>query len=339
MNGKIHRGIELTMMKLSTMQAVVATLNERWESPLADEILARWEHDEGSAKYLRASANFVFFFKQANQKYILRFNHASERQEAQIQAELDYVNYLADAGLRVAKPVRSAAGNFVETVATAQGIFFAVVFEGLAGEQPEFEALTPAHFTAWGKALGELHTAAQAYLTPGRPTWQDHLTATANLLPAEEQAAQQTLASIREQLAQLAINEQNFGLIHYDFELDNLVWHEEAPGMIDFDDSAWYWFAADIAFALRDLFNDSAAQVDLQHPTFLHFMAGYQAARPIAASELALIPLFLRLHNLVLFAKLHRALTPVSPEGDLPWVPALRSKLATVMQEYRAGFG
>lgn len=56
------------MMKLSTMQAVVATVNTQWESDLADEILRFWEHDDGRAKFWRASTNFVFFFKKLGSK-------------------------------------------------------------------------------------------------------------------------------------------------------------------------------------------------------------------------------------------------------------------------------
>ena len=82
------------MMKLSTMQAVVATLNDQWESDLAEEILGRWEHDAVRAKYWRASANFIFFFKKLGQDCVLRFIHASERSVAVIQAEIEYVNVL-----------------------------------------------------------------------------------------------------------------------------------------------------------------------------------------------------------------------------------------------------
>lgn len=56
------------MMKLSTMQAVVATVNTQWESDLADEILQSWEHDGERAKFWRASTNFVFFFKKLGSK-------------------------------------------------------------------------------------------------------------------------------------------------------------------------------------------------------------------------------------------------------------------------------
>ncbi len=327
------------MMTLRTMQAVVATVDEQWESPLADAILERWAHDETDrAKYWRASANFIFFFKGAGQDAVLRFNHAAERSVAAIRAELAFVNALADRGVRVAKPIPSLAGNEVESVATANGTFHAVAFAALQGEQHEIEALSPAQFVQWGKTLGDLHNAAAEIRITGRPSWRDQLATVAQILPADERLAQRAVEKLQSQFDQLAVDEENFGLIHYDFELDNLIWHGEEIGIIDFDDSLSCWFVADIAFALRDLFDDNANKVNLQDPMLLQFLTGYRSVRAVDDTTLQQIPLFLCLHNLVAYARLHRALTAVDPAGELPWMAALREKLAAKMQSYRAGF-
>lgn len=259
-----------------------------------------------------------------------------------IQAEIDYVNALANQGLRVARPILSTTGNTIESVETTQGLFHATVFEALPGQQRELEDLTPDQLARWGQALGELHNASARYtqhdIQPGRPTWEDHLAFVAEILPAAERAALQALDQLKEQLAQLTINEQTFGLIHYDFELDNILWGGEQPGIIDFDDSAWYWFVADIALALGELFGNNLAEVDLQHQSLLRFIEGYRRVRPIAQEELQQIPLFFQLDQLVTFAKLYRALTPINPAGELLWMEGLRSKLATKMQIYREEF-
>lgn len=60
--------------------------------------------------------------------------------------------------------------------------------------------------------------------------------------------------------------------------------------------------------------------------------------RPMPQTEVEQIPLFLRLQNLVTFARLYRALTPVDPAGELPWMAGLREKLAAKMAFYRAEF-
>jgi len=100
------------MMKLSLMQAVVATLNDTNASPIADAIVAAWAHDRDSARYFRASANFVFVFKHAGQPYSLRFTHADERSAEAIQAELVFLQHLAARGVPVALPIRSLAKSY-----------------------------------------------------------------------------------------------------------------------------------------------------------------------------------------------------------------------------------
>lgn len=326
------------MMTLSTMQEVVGTVNEQWESGLADQILRSWDQTAGSAKYWRASANFVFFFTRGKDDYVLRFNRAEERTETAIQAEIEFLIALSASGIPVANPVRAASGDYVESVSTAHGLFHAVVFEKIEGKPLDSDELTAKQFMRWGQALGELHSASSQITGPERPNWEEHLALVSEILPNNEEAALQVLDVVQRRLSQIPVTQQNFGLIHFDFELDNLVWNGEQWGIFDFDDCARWWFVADIAFALRDLFGDSARRVDLRNESFLQFIDGYRRARPINDNELKLIPLFIRTHNLITFAKLHRALTPINPRGEPTWLAELRGKLVTKMQTYRDEF-
>ena len=54
----------------------------------------------------------------------------------------------------------------------------------------------------------------------------------------------------------------------------------EVPIVVDLDDAAYQWFAADIAFALREVFGDRADTVDLQNETAQLFINGYRTAFP-----------------------------------------------------------
>ena len=217
-----------SMMKLSTMQDVVSTVDDKWESPLADQLVQCWEHDAGRPKYWRASANLIFFFKNHGQDHVLRFNHSGERTAEAVYAELDFVNALAGAGIQVARPVRSLTGHVLESIATARGVFHTVVFEALPGKQFDLEELTAGQIARWGRALGELHNAAAQYAKPGRPRWDEQLAALTTALPAEDHAAQRALARITAALSQLVVTGDNFGLIHFDFEPDNLVWNDDS---------------------------------------------------------------------------------------------------------------
>ena len=324
------------MMKLSLMQAIDVTIADTGESALANQLLTAWLHDPDSARFFRTSANAVFTFTQAGSPYILRFNHDDERSVSYICAEIAYLQHLSNAGVSIARPVQSLAGRYVESMDTSHGCFHSVVFEAVSGQQFEIDELTLDGFRTWGQALGKLHTAAQSYSDAGRPTWHDHVAETVASLPVSEREAHAAIAKLRNHLDALPMNEENFGLIHFDFELDNLIWTEVGLTAIDFDDSAWYWFAADIAFALRDLFDDDATNIDLSHESLQAFVAGYRAEKSLTAEEIALLPLFLKLHHVIGLGTLLRALETKPPTNEPAWAQALRQKLEQVAQRYRA---
>jgi len=64
----------------------------------------------------------------------------------------------------------------------------------------------------------------------------------------------------------------------------------------------------------------------------------YRMAKPLAQAEIARIPLFLATHNLVMFAKLLRALEAGEQPGEPVWRVGLRHKLEAKVQTYRDGF-
>jgi Ser/Thr protein kinase RdoA (MazF antagonist) len=323
------------MMNLSTMGTVVSTLDDDRASPIANEIASRWHHDAGSVRFFRASANFLFTFEHAAAKYMLRFVDAAERSAELIRAELDFVNYLASKRISTPTPVRSAAGNWVETVSTAQGSWNAAVFEHLEGESFELDTLEPAQALRWGETLGKLHAASRGYVAAQRPSWHDHIAFVRSHLGSDVPLTA-ALDKLDKRLSHLPVQDDNFGLIHYDFELDNLIWNRETVGIVDFDDCARYWFAADIAFALRDAFGDSPNAVDLENPIARQFLSGYRSARQIHDADLQFVPLFLALHNLVTISKLQDALKPSDAVVEPEWLIALRTKLQTKINFYRA---
>jgi len=98
-----------------------------------------------------------------------------------------------------------------------------------------------------------------------------------DVIHPDETAVRRELGQIALSLGALPASPATSGLIHFDFELDNLVWRGEAVGILDFDDCAHYWYAADIAFALRDLFDGGA---DLDHRSFREFVGGAMPRTP-----------------------------------------------------------
>lgn len=323
------------MMKLSLMNQVMQTVNDDWSCPFAEPILERWGYDPGSVYYFRGSANFLCLFRREGQRYFLRFNATTERSLAAVEAEVALVDWLHRNGIKVAAPIPAKSGRLVETVTTDLGEFIAVVFEAVPGAHPDLGELGPDGFKAWGAALGRLHSAmkrAPRSVGSHRPTWRDQMDVARQYITPADTDLQAVWQSLIDWAGALPTGPNEYGLIHYDFELDNLLWQDDSITILDFDDCLHSWYVADIAYALRDLFEEG---VDLQSPSFQSFMAGYQEHHSVNPELLAQIPTFLRLHQLCLLGRLSRALN-LGPDQALPdWLQGLNAKLQRRVDAYR----
>ena len=322
------------MMKLTLMKRFFDTVDEEWRSPISDEIAAMWLRGEKTVRVVRASANFVASVDHAEQKYFLRFNHSNERTAEFIEAELRYIRHLSGRGIRANRPVRSLSGRYVESVSTEMGVFHAVLFEAAEGVQRELADLDLDGFERWGRALGEVHEASVGYRDLAIPAWTDKAATVRRILPETEEVILRELEAVEKRLKALQVNDRNYGIIHYDFELDNLLWEDEVVNVIDFDDCARYWFVMDFACALQDLFDEHTGGFDMTEERFAAFLRGYRSVRMMPDDEVALIPLFVRLDHIYVYSRLYRSTLEGPTPGEPQWTTDLRNKLRKVNETY-----
>ncbi|HEY1388838.1 MAG TPA: phosphotransferase, partial [Ktedonobacterales bacterium] len=322
------------MMRLSTLAKVDFTVGDDGSSRVAERMLERWAYDHGSVRFFRSSANFIYRFRQQANMRFLRFADASERSRVAIEAEMAILEAVAGAGITIVTPVVSKHGNAVETVDTEWGTFHAVVFSALEDQQYELDELPESGFQQWGEALGRLHAATSAIAPlPARPTWSDHVTFIQDHLPADSPGLHTEFAELVATISALPASQETNGLIHGDFELDNLVWNGAHVGILDFDDCSRLWYAADVAFALRDLFAEGA---DTGDPRFRAFAEGYRTFFPLSEENVGYVRLFLRFAHLLNYARIVRSMD-LTPGTESPeWLQRLNSKLLHRMAAYRA---
>ncbi len=326
-------------MKLSLMKQFFDSVDKEWRSPIADEIAVRWFRADFHAYCLRASANFAFKVRADGQDYLLRFNHASERDLQYLAAELTYLEHLAAQGIRVNRPLRSLAGNLIESVETPLGVFHCSMFDYLPGDHLELDALDETAIKIWGRALGEMHRASEGLRIDGRPGWQAQIAMIRTLVPTSETLVWQETGAVEERLCKLTVHTANYGLIHFDFELDNLVWSGKEIGIYDLDDCAYSWFVMDVSNALSsELFGDRLECFDFTDPRLVWFLDGYHSVRPLDEQEIKRMPLFLRLDNLIAFARVYRSIADGPVENEPEWTANLRQKLGRELDKLRDSF-
>ena len=179
----------------------------------------------------------------------------------------------------------------------------------------------------WGRSLGEYHNASAGYRDDRIPSWKDHITTIRRVLPASEVVVLRELDSVEASMECLHVDDANYGLVHYDFELDNIRWNDGVPGLMDFDDFVYMWYAADMIIGISELYEDSVDRIDLEDERFQAFLRGYRSVRPLSDETLANLPLFLRFDSLYGYSRIYRSTEEGPIEGEPQWTTDLRDKL------------
>jgi Ser/Thr protein kinase RdoA (MazF antagonist) len=307
---------------------------------VANEILKNWEHDSDSLNFWRGSANYVYFYTNKNKKFWLRFSKKDENSLEQIKAEIEFLLYL-NSNYPSVNPIKSNSYKYVEVVKIELETYYAVVFNEADGVNLEIEDMTESQFECWGKALASLHSVSKSFTNKEyvRNSWKEILEFTNDILsdfPNEKNAIEE-LNKIERWLKSLPVNNENYGLIHYDFELDNIFFNEELNkfDVIDFDSSMYHWYVMDIACALGDLHELESSKAESGLKSFLK---GYRSILNVEEEDIKLLPKFERFHNLVTFAKLLRSLQDSDFTNEPDWLQKLRPRLLKKCNEYREGF-
>ena len=305
-------------------------------------ILSRWNYDENQPDLMerfRISANAVYSFTDQGIRHFLRFAHEEEKSRGQILAELAFLRYLIQNGYPCLRPVLSKHGNEVEVVDTPSGRYYASVFLGAPGKSLGDQPITAEMLFGWGKQMGLLHRFSKDY-TPhnyrridhaGQLKWMAEVLAT---FPDEE-LARTELRIVSDWLSKLPKSKDNYGLIHYDFETDNVFYSEDTKEfhIIDFDDAVYHWFALDVTTALATYEGDNPELAQEQ------FVAGYRTEHHLDEQWQALSPGFVRYQALYGYVRVIRSARDRDFGEEPDWMVRLRNKFAKYCEKRREQFG
>ena len=111
---------------------------------------------------------------------VLRVTSANRRTRGLVEAELRFVEHLANAGVTVARPRRSRGGSLCEELVTASGDHVILTcMDRAAGGKKGPTGWSELEIEAYGQLLGALHRASETYRpahgVARRPDWHDPL--------------------------------------------------------------------------------------------------------------------------------------------------------------------
>lgn len=315
-----------------------------YDETLANLALGKWMNtslEEHRTFYnFRASSNAVypFYLKEkeycgklySSEKCYLRISPVKEKRKENIYGELDFIQYLNQCGYPSLRPIESNNKHMIETIDYMGETYYASVFREVAGKAIEDIQITEQVIYQYGKALGRLHMFSSKY-KPGlysKWTYQDALDWMQKVLLSlgDQDLALRECLDVSEKLSRLEKTEKNFGLVHYDFEIDNVFYDEKSQScyVIDFEDGMVHWYGLDIEQAI-----DSLCEVldreNMQEAKQI-FLDGYASEWDISYALLECLPLFRRFVDLYSYVRLSRVMNE-KYEDEPEWMRNLRKKL------------
>lgn len=319
------------MLKLSEIARLRRTVDAAWRSPVADAVVAAWGLPAGTARFWRSSASHVFVVPAGapgapgGRGAYLRFVPAGSKQADALEHAAGVMSAWADAGLPVVRPMLSREDRLTERVVTEHGELVAMLVPAAPGDELDLDELTDATASVWGAALARLHSASTR--VGAASVHHDAVGASVGTgAGADDAELLQAATVVSAALAALDPTTHARGVIHGDFELDNLRFTADGPTFFDVDEARVDWFAADVALATRDL---AGVTLDGEpRPGLLAaFLGGYRSEREFTVDEEASLTLFGVAASVGLALDVHEALDLDEQHDDPDWLVELRAAL------------
>ena len=284
---------------------------------LAEQALADWGLDGARIEPVSLSENAGFRVDKAGQAYVLRIHRPWYHTLDELHSELVWTAALREAGLDVPEALLTADGRAYVTlplpdseerrnVGVLRWVEGELLSEVIARES-DLAALSR-HFEQLGRIAARIHNQSSNWNVP--PGFQRHSFYVDGLVgdnpfwgpfwdlpqlkPRQRELISEARCVIHQILTRYGKAPDTYSLIHADLHPNNLVVGERGLHVIDFDDSGFGWHQYELAVALHQ---------SLEHPHYQliedALIGGYRAERPLAASALALLPVFLLIRTLV----------------------------------------
>ncbi len=296
---------------------------------LAEMMVKNWNYDEESVKHFRnfrISSNAIYPFEINGKAHFLRLSPDATKEVGFIEDEIAFTKYLRTQGYDAVDFIVSRNGKLVESCETPWGLYNASVMECVLGQELEEMEMDASIAYEFGSALGKLHELSSTYDV--KPSNRLHcieaLTWCESYLfdSPEHKEIIEAIELLKPALEELPKDKMQYGLIHYDFDLDNVFLDQESRKMhvIDFDDCMMSWYDMDVVLSLDklgDAYQDS-------------FIKGYKSHYQVSSDFEKLAPMFRQFTLIYSYTRIVRSIEE-KWENEPTWMINLRSKFASYL--------
>ncbi|MBQ8134642.1 MAG: phosphotransferase [Clostridia bacterium] len=307
------------------------TFDKELFDSIAESALDRynWE-SEAYVKLIVLSENATYMVKSRDNDEnlgVLRVSRPGYHTLSELESEMSWLRQINDyTPLIVANPINGSDGKPVQQVEGHDGhIYFCVICDFLKGSEPDES--NPDKIVRDFEMLGEtnayLHRQASIWngtksidriewtydniigKTPQWGRWQDF----DDMTPEAEEFLEAACDIIQKRLERYGRNQNNWGLIHADLRLANILIDGDVIKVIDFDDCGMGWHLHDLASSISFI-----EHKDIVPDLINAWLRGYKKVMPLSDTDFEEIDTFILMRRLQLMAWLasHKDSGPVA---------------------------
>ena len=141
--------------------AMSPEVQELFSGDIRDQCFSRF--GVKSALLISNWHSFTFEAEISTGPCILKITHSSHRTYDQIEAEIEWLQYLVSEGIPAPLVQPSIQSSTVEQIQVADGYFSIVAYEKLIGEAIGDRLWSDSLFRRWGNLIGRLHCVSRGY--------------------------------------------------------------------------------------------------------------------------------------------------------------------------------
>ncbi|MBU8878301.1 phosphotransferase [Bacillus sp. FJAT-29790] len=266
---------------------------------------------------LSYSENAIYLVRDSvsSEKYILRVNRPGYHTKPEIESELYWLNAIDELSvINVSLPFLGDNSEFIQAIKLGNDKYYCTLFTFLEGHAPDEdnESKLISQFENLGNITAQLHVMSENHSRrfdmitrlswnvetilgekPKWGRWQDGLAIT----PERAERFQKVAETIKNRLDRFGKEANQFGLIHADLRLANLIVEHDQIKVIDFDDCGFGWYLFDLAASLSFIEHKKYVPDLIQS-----WLKGYRKIRYLSKEEENEIPTFIMLRRLQLIS-------------------------------------
>ena len=299
------------------------------------------EHEGGRNRIIVCSKN-------GDKDYVLRISDLYDRKLEDYLAETEFIHYLSEHGAPVVDVIPSKNGRFVECVEEEEGTVYISLFAYAKGmlmvdNGYRYREGSPLeeYFYNTGKALGTIHRLSKQY-TPKhkRATFFDkyNMEYIDHLIPDTYAELKAAISKRLNTYKQLPVDQDGFGLVHFDF-CDGNYHVDMRTGDItvfDFDNCIYCWYMFDLAHVWTHgvgwcMFeNDPKKKRAFMDHYFKTVLDGYRTETDVEKELLDQLPLFI---DMTIIEYIVDEFECAAREGELPDIEDIGTSMQLLIND------